>query len=95
MSLFLIRRFRATPITCRFSEGMLPQVREALKRNVTVRGSMHYDDDHPFPKLVQVTSLEVHPCDDELPSLAALRGLAPGSTGDLSAVDFVRSLRHD
>lgn len=56
---------------------------------------MYYYADQPFPKLVQVKSLEIHPCDDELPSLAGLRGLAPGSTGDLSAVDFVRSLRHD
>lgn len=82
-------------ITCDFPETMLPDVRKAIKRNVTVRGSMHYYADHPFPKLVHVKSLEIHPCDDDLPSLAALRGIAPGSTGGLSAVDFVRSLCHD
>lgn len=82
-------------ITCDFPESMLPEVRKAIKRNVTVRGSMHYYADRPFPKLVHVKSLEIHPCDDELPPLTALRGLAPGSTGGLSAVDFVRSLRHD
>lgn len=82
-------------ITCAFPESMLSQVRKAIKRNVTVRGSMHYYADHPFPRLVHVTALEIHPCDDELPPLAGLRGLAPGSTGDLTAVDFVRSLRHD
>ncbi|HVA47032.1 MAG TPA: hypothetical protein VNH11_11755 [Pirellulales bacterium] len=67
----------------------------AIKRNVTVRGPVYYFADQPFPKLVYVRELEIHPCDDELPSLGGLRGLAPGSTGDLSAVDFVRSLRHD
>lgn len=82
-------------VNCDFPEAMLPLVRKAIKRNVTVRGSMHYYADHAFPKVVHVKSLEIHPCDDELPSLAALRGLAPGSTGELSAVDFVRSLRHD
>jgi hypothetical protein len=74
---------------------MLPQIRQAIKRNVTVRGSTHYCADQPFPKLVYATSLEIPPCDDESPSLGGLRGLAPGSTGELSAVDFVRSLRHD
>jgi len=39
--------------------------------------------------------LEIHPRDDKLPLLGSLRGLAPGSSGELSAVDFVRSLRHD
>lgn len=60
-----------------------------------VHGSMHYYTDQPFPKLVHVTSFETHPCDDELPTLAGLRGPVPGSTGELSVVDFVRSLRHD
>jgi hypothetical protein len=56
---------------------------------------MDYYADHPFPKLARVTGLEIDPCDDELPSRAGLRGLAPGSTGELTAADFDRSLRHD
>lgn len=82
-------------ITCVFPAAMLPQVREAIKRNVTVRGSMDYYAAQPFPRLVRVTSLEIHPCDDKLPLLADLRGMAPGCTGGLSAVDFVRSLHDD
>jgi hypothetical protein len=31
----------------------------------------------PLPKLVRVTGLEIHPWDDELPSLAGLRDLRP------------------
>jgi hypothetical protein len=31
----------------------------------------------PLPKLVRVTALEIHPWDDELPSLAGLRDLRP------------------
>lgn len=82
-------------ITCHFPESMLPQALKAIEQNVTVHGAMHYYADQPFPTLVHATSLEIHPRDEDLPTLAALRGLAPGSTGDLSAVDFVRSLRHD
>jgi len=56
---------------------------------------VYYYADQLFPKLVDVRELEIHPCDADLPTLGGLRGLAAGSTGDLSAVDFVRSLRHD
>lgn len=33
--------------------------------------------------------------DKNLPTLASLRGIAPGATGDLSSEEFVRSLRED
>ena len=62
---------------------------------IFVRGLMHYYAERPFPKLVHVKGLEIHPCDDGLPSLAGLRGLAPGCTGERTAVAFVRLLCND
>jgi hypothetical protein len=36
---------------------------------------------------------EMPPTERPLPTLSSLRGRAPGATGDLSSVDFVRQLR--
>ncbi|MBC8350382.1 MAG: hypothetical protein H8E66_00240 [Planctomycetes bacterium] len=82
-------------IVCRFGDGMLDAVREAIKHTVTVSGTLHYTADSPFPRLVNVRTMEIHPSDDELPSLSDLRGSCAGCTGDMTAVDFVRQLRND
>ncbi|HVC98955.1 MAG TPA: hypothetical protein VND64_35145 [Pirellulales bacterium] len=82
-------------ISCLFPEEMLDQVRLAIKHNVTVNGLMHYYADSPFPKVVRVVSMEIHPNDDDLPTLEELRGMAPGCTGGLTAVEFTRAVRDD
>lgn len=82
-------------IVCRFGDPLLGQVREAIKRTVTVAGKMHYPPDSPFPRLVDVRTMEIHPTDDQLPTLKELRGIGVGCTGDLTAVDFVRKLRDE
>lgn len=82
-------------ITCRFGNDLLDQVREAIKRTVTVAGIMHYAPDSPYPRLVIARSMEIHPGDDRLPTLCELRGAGAGCTGDMTAVEFVRSLRDE
>jgi hypothetical protein len=74
---------------------MLGQVREAIKRNVTVWGKLDFEPENPFPHRVAVTRMELHPPDSELPTLAELKGMAPGCAGGLTSVDFVRALRDE
>lgn len=82
-------------IACRFGEGLLGQVRDAIKQTVTVNGKMHYAPDSPFPRLVDVRTMEIHPSDGQLPTLSELRGIGVGCTGDLTAVEYVRNLRDE
>ena len=44
---------------------------------------------------VHVAALEIHPCDDELASLAGLHGWRPTRRVTLTAVDVVKSPRRD
>jgi hypothetical protein len=80
-------------VTCRFSKALLPQVGAALNRHVTVAGVLHYRAEEPFPYEVDAQALEIHPPEDELPTLDSLRGMAPEITGDMDTVSFLRMLR--
>lgn len=82
-------------IVCSFPEEMFEVVRTAIKRNVTVAGTLYHHPDRPFPDRVQVKEIEIHPPDNELPKLRDLRGLLHGCTGGRGAVDFVRALRDE
>lgn len=54
------------------------KVRPGLKRNVTVYGLLHYGLGRSFPVTADVDDIEVHPSDDELPSLLDLEGMLQG-----------------
>jgi hypothetical protein len=83
-------------IDCHFPVGLLDQVREAIKRNITVQGMLYGQPDRPYPDRVRVRSIEIHPRDSELPTLSELRGsFGSDCTGGLSAVNFIRSLRDE
>jgi hypothetical protein len=82
-------------IVCSFPEEMFELVRSALKRNVTAIGTLFHHPDRPFPDRVHVDQLEVHPPNDQLPTLRDLGGSFSGCTGGRSAVDFVRALRNE
>jgi hypothetical protein len=82
-------------ISCQFGPELLDDVRRAIKRHVTVSGFMDYLPGSPFPRYVRVTSIEIHPSDEELPGLADLRGMARGCTDGMTAVEFVRSIRDE
>jgi hypothetical protein len=82
-------------VTCAFPEEMFRQVQAALRRNVTVHGALTFRSGTPFPERVQVRAMEVHPLDEELPSLQSLRGLLAGATNGLSAVAFVQANRDE
>jgi hypothetical protein len=81
-------------IGCQFSNDLLEEVKAALKQYVTVSGTLRYKQNEVFPYQVDAERIEIHPPDDELPTLASLRGIAPAMTGDLDSVEFIRRLRN-
>lgn len=82
-------------VTCTFEQDMLTQIRAALKRNVTVRGRLHYRSGKLFPHRVDAKSMRIHDRDIDLPTLHDVRAHGPWDTGGLSAVDFVRAIRDE
>ncbi|MBI1901815.1 MAG: hypothetical protein HYS13_11980 [Planctomycetia bacterium] len=82
-------------VVCIFDEAMFEEVRNAIKRMVTVSGTLYFQPDRPLPDRVRVDKMEIHPPDDELPKLRDLRATSPNCTGKLTAVDFVRALRDE
>ena len=82
-------------VTCNFPEAMLDKVGQAVKRNVTVSGTRVYRLGSALPSRVHVKALDIHPLDSELPSLSEVRALGKWGTGNLTAVEFVRSLRNE
>lgn len=83
------------PIICTFPEEMYTDIHAAFTRTVTVHGRMTYKANKPFPERVQVATFEVHPSDDQLPTLADLKGLLPDATDGMSVIDFLRAHRDE
>src|SRR6266567_1215404 len=61
-------------VRCLFREGLCQIAQDACGKNVTVFCMLHSKAGRPFPESLLVTSMEVHPPDDELPNLTSLRG---------------------
>lgn len=80
---------------CAFPAGKEEEFRHAIGRKVLASGELHYPAGSNLPRSIKVETVEILPEDDELPSLADLRGIAPDITGDLSSEEFVRMLRDD
>lgn len=82
-------------IPCAFHEELFPKVVLAVRQNVTVTGLLTFNGDSSYPDRVQVEEIEIHPPDDELPTLRSLFGAMRGATGGKSALEFVRGLRDE
>jgi hypothetical protein len=82
-------------VVCSFPESMAKQVIAAVLHTVTVSGALTFKADSPFPERVQVKSIRVHPPDDELPQLEALRGILRGRIGKKTATEFIKSIRDE
>ncbi len=82
-------------VLCTFKADQFDDVQRALKRSVTVHGLLTYRGDSPYPVRVQVDRIELHPLDDELPTLASLRGLMPNATGGKAITEFTQTLRDE
>ena len=82
-----------TKVACHFPDGMLREAIAAINRYVHVIGQVKYQSRGFFPHEVEVAEMKVYPEEHELPTLGGLRGIAPGVTGELDSVAFIRSIR--
>jgi hypothetical protein len=82
-------------ILCVFYDGQLETVRSAIKRHVTVHGTLFFQPDNPFPDRVHVKSIEVHPVDEDLPTLHDVKKLGKWDTGGIPAVTYLRAIRSE
>jgi len=82
-------------VRCVFRDDLFAQIHQAICKNVTVNGSLHYRAGTPFPDWVQVKSIEVHPPDEKLPKLGDLRGSWKGCLEDKSAVELIEANRDE
>ena len=76
-------------------EGLLQEVLRNVRRDVTVRGELHYREGAVFPSSVKAKSIETH--EEELGEIyfSDLRGTDPMAGGDLPAEEIVRKLRDE
>lgn len=81
-------------VACDFAPELREDVIRALAKYVTVNGTLRYKRLGPFPYAINVLAIEIHPPDAELPSLFDIHGIAPDATGELSADEFVESIRN-
>lgn len=79
-------------VNCTFSKERKPEVIAAIDKHVRVYGMLRYKKRDKFAYAADIDEIEILPPDDELPTLASLRGIAQNTTG-MSAADFIRSLR--
>lgn len=82
-------------VKCSFRDDQYETIHDAIRKNVTVCGKLHFRPGSPFPQQVHVETIEIHPPDEQLPKLAELRGSWKGSTGELSAVKFIQATRDE
>jgi hypothetical protein len=81
-------------VACNFAPELKREVIRGLAQYVNVRGTLRYKRLSEFPHAVDVAEIEIFPPEEDLPSLYDIRGIAPGATGDLTADEFVDSIRN-
>jgi hypothetical protein len=84
----------AQKIRCEFLPGESDRIREALGRDIRAEGLKYFRSQSPFPYRVAVKDFEILG-GPEAVHLKDLKGIAAGATGDLSSVEFVRSIRSE
>ncbi|OEZ01243.1 MULTISPECIES: hypothetical protein [Stenotrophomonas] len=89
----LIPPVGGTEIKCVFPIEMLDEAASAVEHGATVEGELKSYEGDLWPHEIAVRSIQIHPADDELPTLSSIAGRAPDATGEQSTIDFVRGLR--
>ncbi len=80
-------------VRCTFPPKMTSEVGGAIDAYVTVNGLLRYRPDAPFPYMVRVDAMEVHPPSESLPTLGMLIGAAPDITRGQDEITFLHELR--
>lgn len=82
-----------TRVKCLFPSEVRETAVAAVDREARVSGTLKYKAYAQHPYEIEVEELEPLPFEDELPTLASLRGISPDATGGLPSEKFVRQLR--
>ncbi len=78
-------------VRCTFPDEWLETVKDLLGYRVVAEGKLRYRTDGSVSALAEPTAIEQVP--EPQRSLAELRGILPGISGELSSADYVRQLR--
>lgn len=82
-------------IECSFETETFPVVHAAVGKNATVFGKLKFSGRSALPDHILITGIDVHPEDDDLPTLESLRGLITSSNLDnLGPSGFLASIRN-
>ncbi len=82
-------------IECSFDTDTFEEVHASVGKNATVYGKLRFSGRSATPDHIYITSVEIHPDDDDLPTLGALRGLLDVSAlGGLSSTAFLANVRN-
>ena len=82
-----------TRIKCHFPSDLREIAVGSVDREIRVSGTLKYKARAPHPHEIEVENLEPLPQDDDLPTLASLRGISPNATNGVPSEIFVRQLR--
>jgi len=79
-------------VRCDFDSAELDAVKDALGRRVVVEGTVKRNANGDAIS-IQQPALQILPSADELPTTSMIAGLVPDFTGDLTAGEYVKTLR--
>ena len=81
-------------IKCQFTEGMLGQAVDGIKRFVRISGELHFKKTEKFPHLIKVSKIEILPERSDAAPLSGLRGIAAGALRGMSSMEYVEKVRN-
>ncbi len=95
--LFLYPTSHLPKLKCVFPQRLREEAISAVGQYITVIGTKKFKPNVSggIPYEMRVTSLYIHPSEEDLPTLADLKGIAPNATGDEKSEDFVRGIRDE
>lgn len=80
-------------VACEFEDRLIDEVRNSLRRYVTVHGLIEYTRASAFPVRIVVDRIEANPDPGAGTRISELWGIAPNLTNGVDSVSFVRSIR--
>jgi hypothetical protein len=85
----------ARKIAGKFPSELRPKIKAAIGSHVTLVGQLRYKQWSPYPHAITAEDIEIHPPDNELPTLTDLKGSFAGITDGISSLVFVEKIRNE
>ena len=82
-------------VTVYFNDSQQQEVIKHVGRFVEVSGMGHYRPNDALPYKMQMDSIHLLPGKEDSPKFSAMRGIAPGLTGNQSTQDYIKNLRKE